>query len=411
MTNLWEKFGRQGAPPSAYGANRDWNIDLIPKFIMANGKLVSMLLKTKVTNYLQWGCVEGTYVYQYQAGGLLTSEKFIHKVPATDSEALKSNLLSITEKFRCKSFFQFAMQWDSNNSQTWQKFNPQATSMRAVYKEFGLDVKTIEFIGHAVALYPSDDYLDKPMGPTMDKIVLYFQSFSKFGKSPFIYPHFGLQGLPEGFCRLCAVNGGTFMLNKSIEGFVFNDEGKVTGVKATTGEVALCKQVICDPSYIMNMPDARNRLRVTGKTIRAICILGAAVPSTHNVSSCQIIIPQAELKRRSDIYVMVVSSNHSVCINGKYIAIVSATVETSNPEAEIKPALDLLGKIEEKFVYVSDNLEPTTDGTSDGIFVSKSYDAESHFESATDDCEDLYERITQSKLDLSPESMPPPDEF
>lgn len=31
---------------------------------------------------------------------------------------------------------------------------------------------------------------------------------------PFIYPIYGLGGLPEGFSRLCAIHGGTFILNK-----------------------------------------------------------------------------------------------------------------------------------------------------------------------------------------------------
>ena len=63
---MWNKF-RQGAEyPKQYGANRDWNIDLIPKFVMANGKnikkfflkllkkgnLVKILLKTRVSRYL-----------------------------------------------------------------------------------------------------------------------------------------------------------------------------------------------------------------------------------------------------------------------------------------------------------------------------------------------------------------------
>ena len=49
-----------------------------------------------------------------------------------------------------------------------------------------------------------------------------------------------------------------------------------------------------------------------------------------------------------DIYVCMVSSAHNVCPKGKYIAMVSTTVETANPEAELKPGIDMLGPIEEK---------------------------------------------------------------
>lgn len=53
--------------------------------------------------------------------------------------------------------------------------------------------------------------------------------------------------------------------------------------------------------------------------------------------------------------------------------------------AELAPALKLLGNIEEKFVAVSDLLERTDNGRDSNIFVSNSFDATSHFESATQD--------------------------
>ena len=51
-----------------------------------------------------------------------------------------------------------------------------------------------------------------------------------------------------------------------------------------------------------------------------------------------------------DIYVCCVSSSHHVCPNNYYVAMVSTTVETNNPEAELKPGLDVLAPIEEKYV-------------------------------------------------------------
>ena len=75
LTTLYEKFRPGQQPPSSYGPNRDWNIDLIPKFIMANGDIVKILLKTKVTRYLEWKSVEGTYVYQFQPAGLFQGAK------------------------------------------------------------------------------------------------------------------------------------------------------------------------------------------------------------------------------------------------------------------------------------------------------------------------------------------------
>ena len=50
----------------------------------------------------------------------------------------------------------------------------------------------------------------------------------------------------------------------------------------------------------------------------------------------------------ADIYVCMISSAHNVAAQGKYIAIASTTVETKEPEKEIRPALELLEPIEQK---------------------------------------------------------------
>ena len=42
----------------------DWNVDLIPKFIMACGKLVKILLHSKVTRYLEFKSIDGSYVFK-----------------------------------------------------------------------------------------------------------------------------------------------------------------------------------------------------------------------------------------------------------------------------------------------------------------------------------------------------------
>ena len=49
------------------------------------------------------------------------------------------------------------------------------------------------------------------------KIQLYIDSAGRFGDSPFIYPIYGLSGIPESFSRKSAVYGGVYMLNVKIK--------------------------------------------------------------------------------------------------------------------------------------------------------------------------------------------------
>merc|ERR1719215_2488646 len=146
--------------------------------------------------------------------------------------------------------------------------------------------------------------------------------------------------------------------------------------------------------------------KVTGKVVRSICILGAPIPSTKNKEggpalSCQIILPQKQLKRKNDIYIMMVSWAHSIAAKDKYVAIVSTVVETSNPEKELEPALKLLGPILEKFSAISEYKVPTDDGTKDQVFVTTSYDPCSHFEDASTEVLSMWKTITGEDLDLT----------
>merc|ERR1712003_81962 len=130
-------------------------------------------------------------------------------------------------------------------------------------------------------------------------------------------------------------------------------------------EVAKCGMVICDPSYA-----EPTKVSIQSKIIRVICILGEPIPNTytkeHNPARpVQIILPQSAMKRRNDVYIMMVSWTHKIAAKDKYVAIVSTVVETSDPEKEVEPALKLLGPVIEKFTSVSEFREPTNDGLQD----------------------------------------------
>lgn len=51
----------------------------------------------------------------------------------------------------------------------------------------------------------------------------------------------------------------------------------------------------------------------------------------------------------SDIYISVVSFAHHIAAKEYFLAIASTTVETNEPENELKPAIDLLEPIEQKY--------------------------------------------------------------
>ena len=234
-------------------------------------------------------------------------------------------------------------------------FDAQRSNCLRLFDKFSLGNSAKEMIGHALALQIDDSYLNAPALETITKIQLYKRSVLRFGKSPYIYPAYGLCELPQGFARLSAIYGGTYMLGKKFDGLIYDEvSGKVSGVKSGD-EVARCKGVIGDPSYF---PE---KVKTIGRVIRAICLLKAPIPKTNNADSLQLIIPRSQVNRNYgillcvtficlllDIYIACTSSQHKISPDGIYIAIVSTIVETEYPELEIKPGLDLLGIILER---------------------------------------------------------------
>ena len=123
-------------------------------------------------------------------------------------------------------------------------------------QDWGLEAGTIEFLTHVCALYRDESWrsapaleaaspsrpaprpggthalrLPDPLAPPrlappppppqiVSRMQLYLESRTRFAgmTSPYLYPLFGLGELPQAFARLAAVHGGTYMLNRDLDG-------------------------------------------------------------------------------------------------------------------------------------------------------------------------------------------------
>lgn len=111
LSQLYAKFKPGVTPPSDLGRDRDWNIDLVPKFAMASGEFVNILYHTDVTRYLEFRQIAGSFVFR---------DGYIAKVPANQNEAVLSSLMGLFEKRRAKKFFEFIQGYEFNNPATHQ---------------------------------------------------------------------------------------------------------------------------------------------------------------------------------------------------------------------------------------------------------------------------------------------------
>jgi len=142
-------------------------VDTVPKFIMGGGKLVRVLVRTKVTRYLEFKAVDGSFVF---------SAGRVERVPATDMEALRSPLLGLLEKRRARNFFIYVQDYKEEDPRTHGGRDLRRMPMAALYAEFGLAPATVDFVGHALALHTDDTYMNRPALDTVKRIQLYHDS-------------------------------------------------------------------------------------------------------------------------------------------------------------------------------------------------------------------------------------------
>jgi len=229
--------------------------------------------------------------------------------------------------------------------------------------------------------------------------------------SPYLYPLYGLGELPQAFARLAAVHGGTYMLNRDLDGTAvfgpgdltveYDAEGKCCGVKAQD-IVAPTKLVVGDPSYFSG------KCTPKGKVVRAIALLAHTVAGTVGTESSQIIFPAAQVGRSNDLYLFCCGASHKVAPQERYVAFLSTNVEgdcegmsaEQIARRELSAGLALLTPVVRIFYDVYDLMVPTKDGTDDQVFISESFDPTTHFETAITDVLAMYERITGSPLVL-----------
>ena len=163
-------------------------------------------------------------------------------------------------------------------------------------KKFNLSPNIVDLVGHAMAFYQNDDFVEESALKTVNKISLYMHLCNRYQGSSFQYPQYGMQTIFNSFSRAFEQSNGTFSLDRDIEEIVKDAEGKVAGVKSR-GEFIRCKSLICNPSYMIRTGN-NDKVQKVGKAIRCICILDHPIPNSNNEHSFQIILPQKQTGRK-----------------------------------------------------------------------------------------------------------------
>lgn len=233
--------------------------------------------------------------------------------------------------------------------------------MDQVYSKFGLEAGTKDFIGHAMALFLDDAYLHKPAREAYERILLYVNSMARYGKSPYIYPLYGLGELPQGFARyLSKFLFNIDCLQSLVERTCWTSKLMKSSMRMVLRQVFAVATKLQRPRPSLAIhPTFPAKFVVLERSFERFVYFNILFPTLtmpipFNSSSLRIklvdvtVLDTLSTRVNLDIYIAEVSAAHNVCAKGHYLAIVSTIVETDNPQIEIKPGLDLLGPILDK---------------------------------------------------------------
>lgn len=65
--------------------------------------------------------------------------------------------MGLFEKRRFRKFLMFVSNFDENDPKTMEDVDPNKTTMRAIFQKFSLGQEVMDFTGHSLALYRTDE--------------------------------------------------------------------------------------------------------------------------------------------------------------------------------------------------------------------------------------------------------------
>ena len=143
----------------------------------------------------------------------------------------------------------------------------------------------------------------------------FLSSLGRFGNTPFLYSSFGSGELPQAFCRLCAVFGGTYYLGRSIDAIITDTDENCLGILSNGLRINCQKLVMrgqtCPPT--LKQPKTGNPQIIE----RKICLINDSILPSEKEQLTFLSCPPNTVQ---DSYTFVTEAGHgaAVCPRAMY---------------------------------------------------------------------------------------------
>ncbi|CAE6477008.1 unnamed protein product [Rhizoctonia solani] len=183
--------------------SRQYSLSLTPHLIPATGPFIAALVNSGVSRY-------GSFVLPKRV--VVRTQEGFKNVPANKQDVFRDKAIGLVQKRRLIKFLMFASgEFEGSSELDGKETIPL---LEFVQEVFGIDKELAEALSYAVAFCVNAK--DQTL-PALLRTRTYLRSVGRYGPSPFLIGHYGGAGeLAQGFCRTCAVGGGTYVLGRKV---------------------------------------------------------------------------------------------------------------------------------------------------------------------------------------------------
>ncbi|KAI9026272.1 GDP dissociation inhibitor [Hyaloraphidium curvatum] len=222
-----------------FDRSRSFNIELYPRLFFATGVAVDLLLASGVNNYMEFKALESASVRWGES---------LRKVPVSKEDIFGNEILGLLEKRALMKSLRTVGEMEDigidENATTHGTFE-------AMLSHQGLSLNLVRVLSDSVA-----STLDLTGNVSVREGVLgtrrYLKSLGRYGPTPFLCPAYGGGSeMAQGFSRLCAVHGGTYMLDQPVRRLSAAPDGATHAidVELSGGRIVHAKRTVASLDY------------------------------------------------------------------------------------------------------------------------------------------------------------------
>lgn len=304
---------------------RKYSLDLLPKVLLSRGDMVKLLCDSGVAKYCEFKCVDrflGCSGSNEGSSGTIS----LSVVPCSRAEIYQTDAISVLEKRWVMRFLQFCIDW---------RRDPGSVEDLKEYAEWPFH-RFLELHGITTdrlkSLITDTLAILHPNAKTEEGLVAvcqFLESVGRYGDSPFLWTLYGSGELPQCFCRLCAVFGGIYCLDRQVDGFILAN-GRIVAV-VTNGQRIDCNYVIANYAYIpQKYVDGSSTKRLN----RAILISEGSVlpdPEKEHIT----LLNLTNLEKSTCPYLLEVGYEGCAAPKGKYVVHITTARSAANDASSI----------------------------------------------------------------------------